>query len=529
MRKFINVLLCLSMVLLLFGCSASQSEAPAQKPENTAVEGPASFYETKTTEYGYIDMYNNLSARKAYTKYREFASRYLQNAASVNENEILSPLSLYYVLAILSNGASGNTRAQIENALGVCTEDLNAFLKDVNQMDLGGYEKMYSMSNTLWFNTAKGLSLKQDFVDTINEYYGSGAEEYDFGDASGLVQKANDWAKQNTDGSIDHILDENDVDDSTMFLLLNALAAGSEWAYQFDSADTLYQEFNCYDRQVNVTEMMHQEFGGYWHLDNCEGFEKYLDCGLTFVAMLPNGNTDIYDFVSSLNGDTLKDFFESYTEWENETNDDKGCSADYHITKLAFPKFKYEKEYELRTALSRMGLEDIFNYQTADFSAMAQGDESLISLLELKEVKQKCSIEVNEEKVEAAAVTAAIGGLGAGGCDVRDYIYHEITFDRPFVFFIVENGRDLTMPLFMGIVTKLGEPVEKAMLIENITGKINIRSMPSTKGEKLGSFAKGETYYCLEKQENEGYTWYRIGENRWVADKNGEWIKEIAH
>ena len=41
-----------------------------------------------------------------------------------------------------------------------------------------------------------------------------------------------------------------------------------------------------------------------------------------------------------------------------------------------------------------------------------------------------------------------------------------------------------------GIVTKIGEPIQTAFQIQNITGKINIRSIPSTKGEKLGTFAK---------------------------------------
>ncbi len=73
----------------------------------------------------------------------------------------------------------------------------------------------------------------------------------------------------------------------------------------------------------------------------------------------------------------------------------------------------------------------------------------------------------------------------------------------------------------------MGEDADNVIRIENITGKINIRNIPSTSGEKLGSFQKGEIVYAFETKEAEGYTWYRIGQDRWVADKNGEWIKVL--
>lgn len=51
---------------------------------------------------------------------------------------------------------------------------------------------------------------------------------------------------------------------------------------------------------------------------------------------------------------------------------------------------------------------------------MDDGDQSLIGTLYLKFAKQKCSIEVDEEKVEAAAVTAIGGRKGGDGCTIRE-------------------------------------------------------------------------------------------------------------
>ena len=54
--------------------------------------------------------------------------------------------------------------------------------------------------------------------------------------------------------------------------------------------------------------------------------------------------------------------------------------------------------------------------------------------------------------------------------------------------------------------------------------KINVRLEPSTESEIVGSVSKDEYLRFFEQKEAEGYTWYRIGEDRWVADSDGKWI-----
>ena len=520
------------MALSLSGCMFRKEKEEVQPAEEEpAIEekqGLESFYESLVNEYGRVEIYNNPQAVKAIGIYSNFSNRCFRNVISRNDNEIISPLSLYYALAILSNGASGDSRLQLETMLGMSVSDLNHFLKDLDAFYDSPYEKTFQKANALWFNTAKGLSLKKEYADTVREFYGSAAEEYDFKNASGLAEKANAWAKENTDGVIDSLVEDDDFDEDTMFLILNALAAGDEWIISFNSGDTYNQKFVNYDKTESLVKMMHQDLEGYWHLDNCIGFEKMLANGVRFVAMMPEESIDIYDFINSLNEKTISSFLSSCVDYENMKETNAGCTTDLHITKLSFPKFTYEKEYELRDSLSRMGIKDLFSHDSCDFSAMAEGDQNTVGLLELKDVKQKCSIEVNEEEVIASAATVVMGGLGAGGCEINETIYHEVTFDRPFVFFLTVGTNECSLPLFMGIVNRLEGNSAESGMIENITGKINIRSKPSKTAEKVGTFAKGEVYEYFEKEENGGYTWYRIGDNKWVADDSGKWIREIS-
>lgn len=59
-----------------------------------------------------------------------------------------------------------------------------------------------------------------------------------------------------------------------------------------------------------------------------------------------------------------------------------------------------------------------------------------------------------------------------------------------------------------------------------IKGPINIRNDSSSRtGTVLGKAAEGNTFTASRAVMNEGYTWFEIGEGRWIADNNGEWIR----
>ena len=524
------------MSVMLFGCNGQKSadetakQETQEKTENSSetvsVEQLSSFY-SPSDKYpdGRPNMWANDSAPEAFRRFREFSVKDLRYSLDENDNEIISPLSFYYAMAILANAADGNTKVQIENALGMSVDDLNNFLSEMEQTYQSDMYKYFNKANALWFNTDLG-KLKEDYVSVINEYYGDSIKEGSFADSRKLVNEVNSWSASHTDGSIDSIIDESDLNEESFFLILNALTGGGYWDFPFDVSETRYQEFRSRDGSNGLVEMMRKTEFGYWSDEKSEGFMKELDSGVQFIGILPNEGVDIYDYINQMDGDTIKKFQES-VRYQDEVGTVKvkvGDSeyeeplVDEHYTNLSFPKYKFEKEYNLNDTLLKMGLADIFDANPCDFSKMADG------ALYVQQAKQKCTIEVDEEKAVATAVTLIEGGKGAGGYQVREKIYHDVVFDRPFLFAMCV-GREF--PIFLGVVTRLGESAEKAIRIENIVGKINIRSLPSTKGEKLGSFEKGEIIYAFETKEGEGYTWYRIGTDRWVADKNGEWIRVL--
>lgn len=59
-----------------------------------------------------------------------------------------------------------------------------------------------------------------------------------------------------------------------------------------------------------------------------------------------------------------------------------------------------------------------------------------------------------------------------------------------------------------------------------VISSINVRKDASTSSEKDGTVSQGEIYDVYEIKEAEGYTWYKIGENKWIAS-NGDWVTYI--
>lgn len=538
MKKAAKLLLSIILFISVSGCSnsnKSSTEVNETPIETEQEDTPYETIEIKSIDsfYGGYETYKDEEIvdykigyptfNEATTRYNEFSADLLKKASSKNENEIISPLSLYYAMGILSNGANGDTKKEIESLMKMTTEDINYFLYDLNHQFINTqWGKIFNSSNALWFNNAIGLSLKPDYVNTIQTYYGNSIFERDFNDPISITNEVNQWASNETEGAINNILNETDVEQDTPFLILNALASGARWTIPFDPSNNEIQPFTNYDNSITDIEMMKISMDGYWCDEQSEGFIRYLDNGASFYAILPNEGIDIYDYIENMDGNTFKNYRRDSVMYV-DCPETPG-SMDLHITNLTFPKFTYDKEYSITDSLKALGLSNIFDYHTADFSNMTEGENT--ELLYVNDIKQKDTIYVDEYEVKAAAVTAVMGGLGAAG-DIHEFIYHDVVFNRPFIYAII----DYDCPLFVGVVSNMNTietPVGPSQL--KLKANINIRMDHSTDGYKIDTASEGTVFTYHDTYFDGTYTWYEIdyqGMTAYVADQNGEWIELI--
>ena len=113
------------------------------------------------------------------------------------------------------------------------------------------------------------------------------------------------------------------------------------------------------------------------------------------------------------------------------------------IVNLSLPKFDVNSNMDLIPKLKSLGITDIFDGTTADFSPILTEDDGGW----VDEVKHATRVAIDEKGVTAAAFTL-IARCGAG-MPMEDEI--DFTLDRPFLFYI--ESRD-GLPLFTGIVNK---------------------------------------------------------------------------
>lgn len=146
---------------------------------------------------------------------------------------------------------------------------------------------------------------------------------------------------------------------------------------------------------------------------------------ISMTILLPHEDVDIAEVEANLNANALREVL-------NIQNKIK--------VNVFLPKFKFEESFELSEVLAKLGAQDAFDEQKADFSGIKIEDDGL----HISKVIHKAVVEVNEEGTEAAAATAVVMMTR---CMVMEFP-EEFRCNRPFLFIIHDNDRKTA--LFIG-------------------------------------------------------------------------------
>lgn len=341
-----------------------------------------------------------------------------------DDNIVMSPVSASLALAMVNNGAKGETKAAINQALqfdGFTDEEVNTYYQKIIQVlpDLDPNTTL-DIANSIWYR--QGFSALPSFLDMNQNYYNAEVSALDFNSPTASDQ-INDWVKSSTNNKIPSIIDEISAD--MVMYLINAIYFKGDWQEKFDPADTRQMPFTRSNGSDLQTDFMNiQEKFNIVQNADVQGIElPYGNGQFSMFVLRPTDNADLSGFIKKFDdSDFLASVYGGFSKRE---------------TNLFLPKFKFAYENTLNDELEKMGMGIAFT-DRADFTGIA--DESLM----LSEVKQKAFIEVNEEGTEAAAVT----GVGVSVTSMP--IIQTLKFDKPFFFFIRENNCGLI--LFTGAV-----------------------------------------------------------------------------
>lgn len=353
----------------------------------------------------------------------DFAIRLFKAANEEGKSTLISPLSILYALAMTANGAEGETRAEIEAAIGMSVDELNIYLYSYMQSLAQGAKYKLNLANSIWFTSDERFTVNTSFLQKNADYYGADIYKAPFDDQT--LQDINSWIAYKTEGLITDALDK--IPDNAIMYLINTLLFDAEWA-------DMYSEYSVYDGKFTTEDgreldfmMMASEENRYLEDDNATGFIKYYSGGkYAFVALLPNEGIAVSEYIATLDGERVSALLSGAKNLDVNT---------------VMPKFDAEYDTQMSKVLESIGIASAFDGGKADFSGLGTSGAGNIYI---SRVIHKTYIEVGEIGTKAGAVTII---EAADECEPIEPP-KRVVLDRPFLYMIIDCENNI--PIFIG-------------------------------------------------------------------------------
>lgn len=209
-------------------------------------------------------------------------------------NKVYSPLSIKYVLAMLREAATGDTKQEIDNILGTYQNKKYTNSKNI------------ALGNAMFIRNSYQDKIKSSYVDTLKNKYNAKVIYDDFKSSKTI----NNWLNKTTNGLIKEISD--DITDKD-FVLVNSLAIDMEWIKKLQSVyDNYYVNYQHENYRKSIGALMSND---YTKLN----FNNTKDTKAVEIGAVINK----YDIIKTLGTDNIrKTVTDDYNKWiQNGGND----------------------------------------------------------------------------------------------------------------------------------------------------------------------------------------------------------------
>ncbi|MEN6471849.1 MAG: serpin family protein [Clostridiaceae bacterium] len=417
--------------MLLISCAPANPVTPDGKKPNALLNAPGKVL--SAPEYPKPRSFNDFGGREEIDEsYLEAARSFCAKSAVLalndteGKNALVSPMSLFFALAMAAEGARGNTKAQLLSALGadetlLKSETAKLFRQLYFENEYGSF-KTY---NSAWLDGR--AQFDQSTLNALSEAYYAECIAADFTGTAYKKQIA-DWISDRTNGLLGGDPESFELDPQTLMALINTLYYKDQWISRFSEENTAAADFyNAGGNTVQADFLNGTRSGGFSVTDQFTAASIQLKNGsIRFV--LPNEGIAPEDILRD------KTLFEPIL---NGTQEENGFGE---IT-WSIPKFDYAVELDLGDTLKGLGVSDAFSSEIADFSGFTTSEQLFLS-----SVRQGSKIAVNEDGIEAASYTELAFAGSSMPLDSAEMI-----LNRPFLYIVYVSG----MPVFVGVVNEM--------------------------------------------------------------------------
>lgn len=337
------------------------------------------------------------------------------------KNVVVSPLSIGAALALLSDGASGDTQQEIRALVGQDTQAALQRFREAGRSEKKSAETLVEFGSCLW--STPQIHFLETFSQAAQRDYSAITIVSDPQAAPALI---NDWMSRTTHGLIRTAVDA--PPDARGIVLANGMVFLGKWSDPFDPALTRPGTFNVADGQARTVPMMMR--GGKFRYAAVPDGQlidlPYDDGRYSFRIFLPSESSGLAGWLAAAGTQSWKTLGDGLQQATGE---------------LVMPRLDLSFAAELTPLLETLGIKSAFRSGAADFSAMTVEKASLF----VSSVFHRAVVKVDESGTKAAASTV----IQMPGSVAPRQPFRMIV-DRPFLFAIHEVSHgDL---LFLGMV-----------------------------------------------------------------------------
>lgn len=359
-----------------------------------------------------------------------FANSMQTTLSGSTDNNTYSPVNLYMALCLAAELSNGNE--QILSLLN--TDNIDTLRQQTNLVWSATYRDdgdQTLLANSVWLDS--GLHYSHNLMSTLADTYYTSVYESDL-QTPGTARAVLHWIREQTGGILEKQTKQPALTEETILALYSTVYYQAKWSqdHEFSAALNTQGKFHAPAGDMECTfmnkELMQSHY--YWGQD-FGAVSLSLKDGSSMWFVLPDVDKTTDDVLAS---EDLAALLADGYAYEN---------SKYMLVNLSVPKFDISCNSDLKQDLQNMGITDIFQPGTADFSAAIHEELPMC----FTAVNQATRVAIDEKGVTAASyIELPEAGAAQPPEEIIDFI-----LDRPFLF-VIQNRYDL--PLFAGIVNE---------------------------------------------------------------------------
>ncbi|CAH0596282.1 unnamed protein product [Chrysodeixis includens] len=361
-----------------------------------------------------------------------FGITLLKNVNAVQPgNVVLSPFSITTLLALLQQGALGQTQEQITAALQMTSvNSASAYSKISQDIKKRSSRNILKTGNSIFI--ANGFSINPDFKTVAQNSFDSDVTPLSYNRPEMAAQEINGWVASKTENKITKLISPDTLSSSTQMVLVNAVYFKGLWEIPFRPESTIGRNFHLSNGQIKTAQFMRMR----------KLFRSGRDPATNAkIVVLPFEREEYYLMMilpSELVG------MQSTLQHMTDARLLSYLSFPPLDTEIEIPKFTVRADTNLNTILRTMGITKMFGpYSELNRLGMYRAYSPQIS-----SAVHSAVFSIDEQGGSAAAATAF--AAVALSYDEPSAVFKA---DRPFIAILWDAKTSL--PIFM---TKIEDP-----------------------------------------------------------------------